>query len=487
MKKDSLLDLVRTGQPMTGGQQLRLAASLSVPAILAQISTIVMEYIDAAMVGSLGAQASASIGLVATTTWLFGGLCSGVASGFSVQVAHRVGARDNKGARSVLRQGMTSAFLFGALLALAGACIAPFLPAWLGGEEAIRADATRYFLIFALSIPFVYFFYLSAGMLRCSGNMLVPAVLGVGACALDVVTNFFFIYPTRPLTLLGTTFTMPGLGLGVTGAALGSVAAFTLSAAVMTYFLVVRSKELRLTEERGSFLPRRDVVGRAAKIGLPMMLQHTVMCLAQILTTVIVAPLGMFAIAANSFAITAESLCYMPGYGVSDAATTLVGQSLGAGRPELMKRFAFVTVGLGMAVMTLMGVVMYLCAPLMMSLLSPVAEIQTLGTEVLRIEAWAEPMFAAAIVSYGVFVGAGDTFKPSLMNLFSMWAVRLTLAAALAPVYGLKGVWIAMCVELCFRGAIFLARLMYKAFSKRGWKAGGAAMQHQAQQQDARA
>ena len=162
----------------------------------------------------------------------------------------------------------------------------------------------------------------------------------------------------------------------------------------------------------------------------------------------------------------------MPGYGVSEAATTLVGQSLGAGRPELMRRFAVVTVGLGMAVMTFMGIVMYICAPLMMSLLSPVAEIQALGIECLRIEAWAEPMFAAAIVSYGVFVGTGDTFKPSLMNLLSMWGVRLTLAALLAPTYGLAGVWIAMCVELCFRGIIFLIRLCYKMYhKKRGWAA----------------
>ena len=471
MKKDSLLDLVRTGRPMTGRQQLQLACALSIPAILAQLSTIVMEYIDAAMVGSLGAEASASIGLVASTTWLFGGLCSGVASGFSVQVAHRIGARDNKSARNVLRQAMTSAFIFGCALAAIGAAIAPHLPEWLGGGTAIRADATAYFLIFALSIPFVNFFYLSAGMLRCSGNMLVPGLLGVGACALDVVTNFFFIYPTRPLHLLGLDLTMPGLGLGVKGAALGSVAAFTLSAAVMTAFLVLRSKELKLTNGRGSFLPRKDTLGRAAKIGLPMMMQHSVMCLAQILTTVIVAPLGTFAIAAHSFAITAESLCYMPGYGVSEAATTLVGQSLGAGRPELMKRFALVTVGLGIAVMTLTGIVMYLCAPAMMSLLTPVEAVQALGTECLRIEAWAEPMFAAAIVSYGVFVGAGDTFKPSAMNLLSMWAVRLTLAAMLAPAYGLKGVWIAMCVELCFRGTIFLARLAYKMQNKQhGWQ-----------------
>lgn len=177
------------------------------------------------------------------------------------------------------------------------------------------------------------------------------------------------------------------------------------------------------------------------------------------MTTVIVAPLGIIAIAANSFAITAESLCYMPGYGISDAATTLVGQSLGAGRRELTRRFSRMTVYMGMGVMAFMGVLMYVFAPQIIGIMTPVEEIRTLGTSVLRIEAFAEPMFAASIVAYGVFVGAGGTLVPSLMNFFSIWAVRLTLAFWLAPTMGLRGVWLAMCIELCFRGTIFLIRL----------------------------
>ena len=149
----------------------------------------------------------------------------------------------------------------------------------------------------------------------------------------------------------------------------------------------------------------------------------------------------------------------MPGYGIADAATTLVGQSIGASRKALARRFAYITVGMGMAIMGVMGVAMYLFAPQIIGIMTPVEEIHQLGTMALRIEAFAEPMFAAAIVAYGVFVGAGSTIVPSIMNFFSIWAVRLSLAAWLAPVMGLKGVWIAMCIELCFRGTIFLVRL----------------------------
>ena len=149
----------------------------------------------------------------------------------------------------------------------------------------------------------------------------------------------------------------------------------------------------------------------------------------------------------------------MPGYGIADAATTLVGQSLGAGRKQLVRRFANITVFTGMAVMGVMGTIMYVAAPQLIAVMTPVEEIRSLSVEVLRIEAFAEPMFGAAIIAYGVFVGAANTMMPLLMNFFSIWAVRLSLAAMLAPSMGLKGVWIAMCVELCFRGVIFLLRL----------------------------
>ena len=194
------------------------------------------------------------------------------------------------------------------------------------------------------------------------------------------------------------------------------------------------------------------------------------MCGAQIVSTIIVAPLGTIAIAANSFGITVEALCYMPGYGISDAATTLVGQSLGAGRRFLARSFGRITLGMGMTFMTLMAVVMYTASPALMSVMTPDLDVQKLTVQILRIEAFAEPMFAASIVCYGIFVGARDTLIPCTMNLSSMWLVRIVLAYILVSFMGLQGVWIAMASELCFRGFIFLLRFRgdswLKAFSK---------------------
>ena len=173
---------------------------------------------------------------------------------------------------------------------------------------------------------------------------------------------------------MGSPVNMPGAGLGVVGAALGTGFAEVVVAVVMIWFLCRKSPELKLTGEKGSFAPRREVLWEALRISTPLALEHAVICGAQIMTTVIVAPLGVFAIAANSFAITAESLCYMPGYGISDAATTLVGQSVGARRKHLCMRFANITVVMGIAVMGVMGVIMYVFAPEIIGVMTPVGK-----------------------------------------------------------------------------------------------------------------
>ncbi len=465
-KKDLLLR-IRSGQPMTLRQQLYLTVQLSIPSILAQISSIIMQYIDASMVGSLGASASASIGLVSTTTWLFMGLCSSASAGFNVQVAHLLGAKDIAGARAVLRQALGVTLVFSTVLCLIGCSVSGALPHWLGGGEDIIHDSSMYFLIFVLSLPVFQLNVLASGMHRSSGNMTIPSALNILMCVLDVIFNYFLIFPTREVDVFGLSVSMPGAGLGVTGAALGTALAMVVTASLMLYTLCARSPELSLVGRGERFRLTRSCLRNALRIGLPMGCERIIMCGAQIMTTVIVAPLGTVAIAANAFGITAESLCYMPGYGVSDAATTLVGQSLGAGRKDLTWRFARITVFMGIGVMTLMGVVLYVAAPLMIGIMTPDADVLDLAVRALRIEAFAEPMFAASIVCYGVFVGAGDTLLPAVMNLASIWGVRLTLAALLAPTMGLLGVWLAMCIELCFRGVIFLLRLYKGNWMKR--------------------
>lgn len=456
-KTEYLMESIRSGRAMVRGEKLNLIMGLSIPSMLAQISTVMMFFIDASMVGHLGAEASASIGLIESTTWLVGSLLSAAATGFSVQVAHFIGANDFVKARQVFRHALICGLAFSVFLSLIGVGIHSHLPYWLGGGADIASASSGYFLIYSLVLPFVYLYHTSEMMLKSAGNMHTPSVMAVLVCICDVIFNYIFIYICK---------------FGVVGAAMGTALAYICISLPNLYLSACKNRMLNLRQDHVRFHWVKEYVQRACKISIPIAIQNILMSGAQIVSTMIVAPLGNIAIAAHSFAITAESLCYMPGYGIGDAATTLVGQTHGAGRIDLCKNFAYMTVGLGMLVMALMGVIMYVFAPEMIGVLSPVEAIRQLGTTCLRIEAFAEPFFAASIVTYCVCVGAGDTFKPAAINLGTMWLVRLTLAYGLSKSYGLEGVWIAMATELTFRGVLFLIRLFrgswMKSFQVRG-------------------
>ena len=420
--------------------QLRLVWQLSLPAILTQITTIAMQYIDSAMVGALGADASAAIGLVASSTWLFGGVTAAVSAGFSVQVAHRIGAGEDTEARTVVRHGLAAALTLAALLALLGLGICRQLPCWLGGGAEICADASAYFLTFSLMLPFSQLNSLTAGFLQCAGDMVTPSVLNAVMCGLDVVCNALLIPH-----------------FGVLGAGMGTALACALVSLAMGWCCCVRNAQLRLRRgETHAFRP--EILKKAFRIGAPVAVQEIAMNGAMVASTMILAPLGAAAIAANSFAVTAESLCYMPGYGVGSAATTLIGRSVGAGDAAQARRYGNICTALGGALMGCTGLLMMIFCPFVFRLLTPVAEVRTLAAQALRIGLLAEPLFGVSIAAAGALRGAGDTLVPRLLNLGSIWIVRLGLSLLLVGKLGLRGMWIAMAIELCVRGTLMLWR-----------------------------
>jgi len=408
------------------------------------------------MVGSLGSDKSAAIGVVSTTTWLISGLCSGIGTGFTVGLAHRIGAGEEREGRKYVKSGLATVLIFSGFLLLLSVLLHRKLPLWMGAEENIIEDASAYFLIFGLSLPLMQINHTGAGMLECSGNMKLPAILNVVMCFLDVGFNAFFIYVAD---------------MGVKGAALGTLCAYGVGAACILLSVLRFSEKLRLRKEEKEWLDRSQLTG-AIKISAPVMISSMIMGFAYVLSTRIVSPLGNIAITANSFSITAESLCYMPGYGISHAAVTLVGQMKGAGNKKQEKNFAYMTVTVGIVIMALSAVLLYIFAPEMIGIMSKDGEVRELGTRILRIEAFAEPMFGASIVAEGVFRGMGKTRIPTLLNLISMWCVRLPASALAASKYGLVGVWYVMCIELCFRGVIFLIAML-RSYSDRRYEISG--------------
>ena len=393
---------MRRGEQVPLRHTIQMVLTLSIPSILQQIVVTAMEYIDAAMVGHIGASATASIGIVSSSTWLLHGMLAGLYMSFSIQVAQYLGADRQKDARGVLRQ-----------------------------------------------------------------SILFNAVISVLTCVLDVIFNFFLINPTREMQLFGQTVTVWGAGLGVPGAALGTALATVISGALALAILLLRDGPLCIRKP-GSWRITKACLQNLWKVGAPLAAERAALSSAQVLLIRVVSALGTTAVAANSLSVSAESLCYMAGYGIQDAALALVGQAVGANRRDMAKRFAWLCTAMGVGIMALTGAGMFFFAPQLMGIFTADAAVIALGARVLRIEALAEPMFGASIVASGAMQGAGDSTGCFVLNLVSMWGIRLTLATLLAPKFGLVGVWFAMSFELTMRGVLFLIRMARGKWLEKG-------------------
>ena len=447
--------------------RLSVVARMSLPATVAECAAMVMTCIDAAMIGRLGTADAAAVGLVATTAWLFGGICWAAVVGFSVPIAHAVGGGRDAEARAVLRQGVALLLAASLALAVAGAAVAPWLPGWLGGRGETARLAGRYFALCMAGVPFLQLTALFSAALQARGDMRTPGALGAQSCALDVLFNLLLIFPTRDWALpFGATLHLPGAGLGIAGAALGTALAQAVTALRLGRALLRRDPVLALRPGEPWRLSRR-VVARAAALSAPVAFENVATNAAGVAVTAVVAPLGDVALAAHSFALTAESFCYMPSIGLRAAAQTMVGQALGAARRTLARSFAFLAAACGAAALAVGGALLWLAAPLLMGLFTRDPAILGAGAAALRTVAAAEPFFGIAIVAGGALRGAGDTFVPGLLNALGMWCVRVPLAALLAGRWGLRGVWTAIAAELVVRGGLFAARLRSSRWSRR--------------------
>lgn len=450
-------EMLRSAGEISLPAKVMLVLAMAFPAMCAQVTHVAMQYIDASMVGRLGPNESAAIGLVSPSVWLIMGLGMAVTVGYTVQIAQYIGAGKLFRARSAMGLGFLTVICLSATLSALSALGAGALPGLLGGTEAINGLASSYFFVMMLGYPLILCNVYASNVLQATGNIKTPSVLNIAACFLDVLFNFIFIFPSRHVEVMGLGLDLPGFGLGVRGAALGTVMAESTVLVVMLWCLLVRSKPLHLRREK--LVISGAIFRRGLRISFPVALDHVATTGAMVASIVIVSGLGIASIAAHSFSITAESFCYMIIYGTAHAAAAIIGQAIGARRKDLAWNFTLIITGVGVLLVTVCGVIMYTAAPILIGLLSPDPEIRRLGAMVLRVEAFAEPLYGASILIAGCLRGAGDTFVPGMLNIGTMWLIRIPLSIALARPLGLYGVWVAMAFELCVRGIVFLLRL----------------------------
>ena len=434
--------------------------ALAWPTIVEQLLMTVVTYVDAAMVGSVGVNATAAIAVNTSVIWLIQGLMTGLGVGASVLVATKIGEKKLEQAQAILMQSILAMIILGIAVMLAGELIlAPNLPRWMGAEEALLAPAGQYMRIVAAAFPFQVLLAVGCAIIRGAGNTRTPMFYNILSNVVNIIGNFLFIYEPRTIHIFGFSLKIWGAGMGVGGAALGTAAAFFISGMLTLRHLLSRKSIVSVPGGK-SLRPDSVILKQIVRLGLPAAFERVTLSSGQMVITALVTGMGSSVLAAHQLATTAESICYMPCFGFSVAATTLVAQSIGAGEKEMAKNYAGICIRYGIGIMLISAVLMFTFAPQMIWLFIRDTAVISLGAAMLRIEAFAEPFVAVTNVICGVLKGGGDTRWPFYISIIGMWVVRLTLALIAIRGFGmgLAGIWVPMAIDWTVRMLICLWR-----------------------------
>ena len=417
--------------------------SLAWPTMLEQLMQTAVQYIDTAMVGSLGTQATAAVGATSTVGWLVGSSVSALGVGFLSFIARAYGANDKERAARVASQAVLAVLFSGILFTVAALSLSPVVPVWMQVDPSIRALASQYFFILytpmlprAASIIF-------GTALRAAGDTKTPMRVGIWVNVINVVLNFLLIYPTRTLNVLGLSFTMPGAGWGVTGAAVASAIAFTVGGTRMT---AAFWKHPVISPRGQSLSPDWEVLRPCLKVALPNMMQRFGTSLGYVAFASMINSLGEISTAAHTIANTVESAFYIPAYGMQTATGTLAGNALGAKDKQRMRDLTRMILVVEVAMMAVTGGLLFAFAPNMMSLFSTSPAVIALGSTFLRMVAVSEPFYGVSVVIEGLMQGVGKTVTPFVYNIIGMWGIRIvgTFICTQLLGMGLVSAWACM-------------------------------------------
>ena len=408
--------------PQLNMKMIGVIMALAWPTMLEQLMQTAVQYIDTAMVGSLGTQATAAVGATSTVNWLIGSSVSALSIGFLSFIARACGANDKAAAKRSVSQAVLAVLVAGTVFTVLTLSLSGMVPVWMQVDPAIQGLAAQYFFILYLPMLPRAASIIFGTVLRAAGDTKTPMKIGVLVNLINVVLNFLLIYPTRQMNLLSLEFTMPGAGMGVIGAAIASAIAFTVGG---VYITIVLWRHPLVSPKGHSIKPDMEILKPCMKVALPNMLQRFGTSLGYVAFASMINSLGEISTAAHTIANTVESAFYIPGYGMQTAAATLAGNAYGAKDAKRMKDLARMFIPIEIGLMILSGGALFALAPSLMGLFSVDPQVIALGTTVLRMVAVSEPFYGFSIIIEGMMQGVGKTKAPFVYNVAGMWGVRI--------------------------------------------------------------
>lgn len=427
---------------------LRTLIVLSVPTIIEQLLSTLLQYVDTAMVGRLGEQATASVSITTTITWLVNSIPSAIGVAVLALVARYLGSRDNAAIKDISKQSLILVVISGILLGGISVLLSPFIPRWMGAEEAIQEQAAIYFAIISIPMVFRSASTVFGAAIRATKDTKTPMIISVLANVINIVCNALFIY---------------GLHWGVTGAAIGSALSYIFSGIAM--FFAYRKKDVLYFCLKELSVNSKKLL-ECAKVGVPILGTNLASCLGYVVFASLVSDMGTTTFAAHSIAVTAETLFYIPGYGLRTATSTLIGHALGERDRKKFESTAYLSVFVTMGIMVLNGVFLFFAARPLMNLLTSSEAVAALGAKMLRLVAFSEPFFGLMIIMEGIFYGLGRTQYTFLVETFSMWAVRILLTVFCVKLWHLplQAVWVCMIADNVCKAVLLTIPILSKRF-----------------------
>ncbi len=432
---------------------LRTLLFLSIPTIAEEVLATLLQYVDTAMVGQLGEQATASVSITTNVTWLVNSIAGAIGTAVLVLISKAAGAGDERQVRKLSQQALFLALASGILLEIVSVALCPYIPVWMGAEPAIQEQASRYFFIISVPLVFRYISTILGAALRAVQNTKTPMLISLAANGLNIILNYLLIYKAE---------------LGVDGAAVASAFSYVLSGVLM--FLSCR-RNSQLRWEFREFSLDAGLLKECASIGTPVLGTSMVSCFGYVVFAGLVSGMGTTVFAAHSIAVTAETIFYVPGYGLRSAASTLIGNARGEGSMKKLKTVGILSVLLTVTIMCVSGIVLFLGAHLLMSLFTPSQPVVELGAEMLRLVALSEPFFGLMVVLEGVFYGLGRTRYAFAVEIIGMWGVRILFTFLCVEYwgFGLRAVWYCMIADNVCKAVLFSVPFLTRKSRVRKW------------------
>ena len=436
-------------------EMIGIIMALAWPTMLEQLMQTAVQYVDTAMVGSLGTQATAAVGATGTVNWLIGSSIGALGVGFLSFIAKACGANDREAARKSVSQAVLAVLVVGSFFTVLTLSLSRQVPVWMQVDESIRELAAQYFFISYVPMLPRTASIIFGTVLRAAGDTKSPMKIGVAVNLTNVVLNFLLIYPTREVSLLGMSFLMPGAGMGVIGAAVASAAAFTVGGICIT---VVLWRHPMVSPRGQALKPDPEILKPCLQVAFPNMLQRFGTSLGYVAFASMINSLGEVSTAAHTIANTVESAFYIPGYGMQTAAATLAGNAYGARDEKRMKELAEMFIPIEIGLMILSGGALFALALGLMRIFSSSDEVIQLGSTVLRMVAVSEPFYGFSIIIEGMMQGVGKTKEPFLFNIFGMWGIRIvgTFICTQLLGFGLVSAWACMIAHNLFLFVMFV-------------------------------